>query len=103
MEKSYKRFLALRRKVMTGIKKALEIDPGCKSYEGCMELLIEYPNYFELNESEEDTPNWYEICLHCYVLGPARHYEWRGRTLDEALDAAEKEISMWIAEVEDDE
>lgn len=103
MNKAHKRFLALRRRVMAAIKKALEIDPGCKSYEGAMELLIEYPNYFELNESEEDTPNWYEIRLHCYVLGPARHYEWIGRTLNEALDKAEKEISMWIAVVEDDE
>ena len=103
MNKAHKRFLALRRRVMAAIKKALEIDPGCKSYEGCMELLIEYPNYFELNESEEDTPSWYEIRLHCYVLGPARHYEWMGRTLNEALDKAEKEINQWIEEVEDDE
>ena len=65
MNKAHKRFLALRRRVMAAIKKALEIDSYCKSYEGCMELLIEYPNYFELNESEEDTPNWYVIRLHC--------------------------------------
>lgn len=103
MEKAYARFLALRRKVMAGIKNALAIDCSCKSYEGFMELVIEFPDYFEMDGSEEDTPNWYVIRLHCYVLGPARHYEWRGRTLDEALDAAEKEISMWIAEVEDDE
>jgi len=88
---------------MAGIKKALEIDPCCKTYEGHMELLFEFPDYFELAGSGEDAPNWYVISLHCYVLGPARHYEWKGRTLDEALDAAEKEISMWIAEVEDDE
>ena len=102
MDEAYKRFLALRRKVMVGIKKALAIDSTCKSYEGFMELVFEFPDYFEMGESEEDAPNWYVIRLHCYVLGPARHYEWRGRTLDEALDAAEKEISMWIAEVEDD-
>ena len=88
---------------MVGVKKALEIDPCCKPYEGSMELLIEFPDYFELDRSEADAPNWYVIKLHCYVLGPARHYEWRGRTLDEALDAAEEKISMWIAEVEDDE
>lgn len=103
MDEAYKRFLALRRKVMAGIKKALAIDCTCKSYEGFMELVIEFSDYFEMGESEEDAPNQYVIRLHCYVLGPARHYEWRGRTLDEALDAAEKEISMWIAEVEDDE
>lgn len=103
MEKAYARFLALRRKIMAGIKKALEIDCSCKSYEGFMELVIEFPDYFELDNSEDDAPNRYVVRLHCYVLGPARHYEWRGRTLDEALDAAEKEISMWIAEVEDDE
>ncbi len=103
MDEAYKRFLALRRKVMVGIKKALAIDSTCKSYEGFMELVIEFPDYFEMDRSVEDAPNWYVIKLHCYVLGPARHYEWRGRTLDEALDAAEKEINMWIAEVEDDE
>ena len=103
MEKAYARFLALRRKVMAGIKNALAIDCYCKSYEGFMELVIEFPDYFELENSEEDAPNQYVIRLHCYVLGPARHYEWRGRTLDEALDAAEEEIRMWIAEVEDDE
>ena len=96
MKNSYKRFLALRRKVMAGIKKALAIDCLCKSYEGFMELVIDFPDYFEMDRSAEDAPNW-------YVLGPARHYEWRGRTLDEALDAAEEEISMWIAEVEEDE
>nr|DAF36859.1 MAG TPA: hypothetical protein [Caudoviricetes sp.] len=103
MEKAYARFLALRRKVMAGIKNALAIDCPCKSYEGFMELVIEFPDYFELGNSEEDAPNQYVVRLHCYVLGPARHYEWRGRTLDEALDAAEEEIRMWIAEVEDDE
>lgn len=87
---------------MAGIKKALTIDCSCKSYEGFMELVIEFPDYFEMDRSKEDAPNQYVIRLHCYVLGPARHYEWRGRTLDEALDAAEKEISMWIAEVEDE-
>lgn len=99
MEKAYARFLALRRKVMAGVKKALAIDCSCKSYEGFMELVIEFPDYFEMDRSEENAPNRYIIKLHCYVLGPARHYEWRGRTLDEALDAAEKEISMLIEEV----
>lgn len=98
MKKSYKRFLVLRRKVMAGIKKALAIECPCKSYEGFMELVIEFPDYFEL-ENSEDAPNWYVIRLHCYVLGPARHYEWRGRTLDEALDKAEEEINQWIEEV----
>lgn len=38
--------------------------------------------------------------LHCYVIGPSRHYEWRGRTMDEALDKAEADINTWIEEWE---
>lgn len=56
MEKAYARFLALRRKVMAGIKKALAIDATCKSYERFMELVVEFPDYFEMDGSEEDKP-----------------------------------------------
>ena len=100
MNKAHKRFLALRRRVMAAIKKALEIDPGCKSYEGAMELLIEYPNYFELNESEEDTPNWYEYfrygsynrMFRTYGIG----YQYNGNWAGDAAFGHKARVLAWM-------
>ena len=97
-EKAYKRFLKLRRRVMEAIEKTLKIDPYCKSYEGAMELTLRYPNFFE--QCEEDVPCYCEIRLHCYVLGPARHYIWTGETLDEAVDKAKQDLDVWLGDVE---
>ena len=47
-------------------------------------------------DNKPDQPDFYLIRLHCYVLGPGRHYEWKGRTLKNALDKAEKDINQWI-------
>ena len=89
------RFDALRKLVMDAIRKELEIDCHCKSYEGAFEWLTCYPNYFDDPEAKEG-PNFYVLTLHCYVLGPSRHYEWRGKTRGEVLDKAEKEIKSWL-------
>jgi hypothetical protein len=90
----YSRFLALRRRVMQAIRRELEEDPCYKSYEGTFELLASYPDYFDGEYTDE--PDFFKIVLHCYVLGPARHYEWTGKTFKEALDSAEGEIDSWI-------
>lgn len=94
MNSDYVRFLALRRRVMRAIRRELEEDSCCKSYEGTFELLVGYPDYFDGEHT--DKPDFFKIVLHCYVLGPARHYEWRGNTFKEALDSAEREIDSWI-------
>ena len=94
----YERFVALRKRVMDAIKEELEIDCGCKSYEGTFELIATYPNYFD-DESGAQGPEYYTIRLHCYVFGPARHYEWGGRTLGKALGKAEREIGLWLGEI----
>ena len=97
MAKEYKRFLALRRRVMQAIRRQLEVDSTCKSYEGAFEILVSYPDYFDWEyDNKPDEPKFYLIHLDCYVLGPGRHYEWRGRTLKNALDHAEKDINQWI-------
>lgn len=102
MHKDYKRFLTMRRRVMNAIRIELEEDPCCKSYEGTFEILVSYPDYFERTyENKQDDPNFYIIRLHCYVLGPGRHYEWRGKTFKEALDKCEKDINEWILMCED--
>ena len=99
MDKEYKRFISLRRRVMQAIHRELELDDSCKIYEGTFEILVSYPNYFDLKyDNKPDKPDFYIIRLHCYVLGPGRHYEWRGRTLKNALDKAEKDINKWIRE-----
>lgn len=89
------RFNRLRQKVMQAIREQLEYNPACKSYEGAFEWTVCYPNYFE-DEEGIQKPSAYILTLHCYVLGPARHYDWRGKTMDEALDQAEKDIAGWI-------
>ena len=99
MDKEYKRFLALRRRVMQAIRRELERDSYCKSYEGTFEILVSYPDYFDWeDDNKPDQPNFYLIRMHCYVLGSGRHNEWEGRTLKEALDEAEKDINQWIRE-----
>lgn len=97
----YSRFLALRRTIMDMIRASLELDSHCKYYEGTVELLIGYPDYFEFAENGGlDEPDMFIIRLHCYVLGPARHYEWHGKTLTEALTKCERDINTWAEELE---
>lgn len=96
------RYRKLRRAVMAAIDDYMQDDWGHKSYEGTFEVLVGYPNYFE-DEKGEQGPNYYRITLHCYVLGPSRHYDWDGETFGEALKKAEKEIYSWIGEVAEDE
>ena len=93
--KPVERFQKLRKDVMQAIRQELLIDNHCKSYEGTFEWTACYPNYFD-DDTGESGPTYYVLTLHCYVLGPARHYEWAGKTMDEALDKAEAEIYSWI-------
>lgn len=94
------RFYELRKKVMKAIEEQLAEDPHCKSYEGTFEWTTCYPNYFE-DEKGSKGPCFYVLTLHCYVLGPSRHYDWSGKTRDEALSKAEKEINSWLGVGED--
>ena len=93
------RFLTLRRKLFEAIRKELEIDCGCKSYEGTLEVTLCFPNYFE-DEYCDEGVTYYVIELHCYVLGPNRHYRWDGRSFDVALRKAERDIYSWIGGAE---
>jgi len=91
------RFLKLRQLTLDAVGRALKRDGHCKSYEGTFEIVVCYPNYFEerLDNLGELV---YIITLHCYVLGPGRHYDWRGKAFKEALKKAEKDLYKWIAE-----
>jgi hypothetical protein len=79
----------LRQLVFAEIKKCLEEDGHCKSYEGRVELI--YPNYFE----DQDT---YLLELHCYLIGPTRRYEWRGKSFDECAEKAIADVKLWTTE-----
>ena len=89
------RFDALRKRVMAAIAEQLAEDPCCKSYEGAFEWTTCYPNYFD-DEKGVAAPNYFVLELHCYVLGPSRHYRWYGKTRTEVLDKAEREIESWL-------
>lgn len=89
------RFAAMRKKVANYITEYLKEDCGHKSYEGTWELLVSFPNYFE-DETATAVPDFYQITLHCYIIGPFRHYDWHGKSWDEALTACERDIDKWI-------
>lgn len=90
---------ALRELIYEGISKALEIDLRYKSYEGELEVTVLYPNYFEWIYGQGAPV--YVIRLDSCVLGPSRHYEWVGATLDEAIDEAMRDVTEWVKEVEE--
>ncbi len=78
-----------RKKLWEMLSKVDFLD-GCKSYEGAIDVGIYYPNYFESEENTIPAPCLYTITLHCYVLGPARHYTFKGKTMREALQGFER-------------
>lgn len=90
------RFLAIRAELFAAIEKALAKDGHCKSYEGAFS--IAWPNYFD-DHSTDPYDRW-AIRLNCYVVGPSRHYEWRGMTFENALEKCESDVRAWIAEAE---
>lgn len=91
----FERFHRLREKTFAEIGKALEANDGYgKSYEGAFEIVLEYPNFYE--DPDATSGPVVIIRLHCYILGPARHYEWKGKTFSEALTKAERDITAWI-------
>lgn len=94
------RFDKLRNIVAYGIKKELAIDCCCKSYEGTWELFVGFHDYFE-DEDATKPPRYVEIRLHCYVLGPSRHYCWGGKDWDEAICGCERDVLSWCRNLEE--
>lgn len=92
----YKDFLSLRRYLFDFWNKH-GMDECHKSYEWTFELLLSFPNYFD-NGADNDEPDYFEITLHCYVLGPHRHYHWRGNNFKEVVKEARHDIERWINE-----
>lgn len=88
-------FSLLRVKVGEYIEDYSKDDSGHKSYEGTWELSVIYPSYFESDDFTAP-PDLYYVKLHCYVLGPQRHYEWVGGSWIESLKKAKSDIENWI-------
>lgn len=80
--------------VYKGVARALELYGHCKSYEGAID--IHYPGYHH-----KDGKGDYYVELHCYVLGPSRHYTWWGDSVDDALSKATVDVQKWILEMEE--
>lgn len=88
------RLEAFRALVYDGVAKALAEDGYCKSYEGSIAYNVTCPCYFA-----REQPVHHHLELHCYVLGPQRHYTWHATSVDELFDAAERDLRKWIAEL----
>jgi len=93
-EKDFKEFYHIREATFKAIHEELMEDNFCKSYEGTFELTICWPDYFE-DDTATAEPEYYKLTLHCYVLGPARHYDWCGRTLADALKLCKSDLIDW--------
>lgn len=96
MARQMQRFYALRKRVLDAIASMLEDGSGehHKSYEGAMELRLEWPEFFVPNPYTAEPEA--TVVLHCYLLGPGRHFEWHDTTLQAALDRAERDIEEWM-------
>lgn len=91
-------FFELRKKVNEAIRHAWASGEPGKSYEGIWEVTCEYPG---ADEGDAEGPCAWMIVLHCYLLGPSRHYSWRGKTFGEALKDCKREVEQWCkAEME---
>ena len=88
-------FQKLRKMVAEEIIRRVE--EGCehKSCEGIWEITLSYPDAFE-DPKGVGSFDVAIVTLHCCVLGPSRHYTWKGYTIEAALQRAEKDITEWI-------
>lgn len=90
------KFQKLREMVDKAVEHAWEQGEPGKSYEGAWEVNFCYPST-DCGGATKDA-DYCQIVLHCYLLGPSRHYSWRGNTFAEAVDKCEKDVLMWCAE-----
>ena len=81
------RFEQLRKDLFDAIDHSIKNDGHHKGYEGRLALI--WPHRF----TDE-----YQIELSCYVIGPNRGYTWTGKSHEECLEQAEKDIRRWINE-----
>ena len=91
-----KRFYDLRERLIKEINRIkAEGEPG-KMYEGYFEIRYQFPDASDCWNEIINKPCGITIHLDCYLVGPNRHYDWHGKTFEEALDKCEKDITEWI-------
>lgn len=90
-------FSALRKRLAEALAALLKEDPHHKSYEGSWELTFCFNDVFRDPEGDAP-PYFFMIRLHCYLIGPSRHYEWGGTSWEEALLRCRHDVEMWIKE-----
>lgn len=90
------RLVCLRDFLFSKIREAFEEGAIGKSIEGAFEVVHCFPDYYEEEYKTPYSGECWIIRLYCYVVGPSRHYEWKGRTLLDAVKKAEKEIYGWF-------
>ena len=81
------RFTSLRQRVLDEIERQRKKGELGKMADGDMELIYRIKN--------DGFVQWF-MTLHCYLIGPGRHYSWRGENLSAVLSAAEEDIDEWI-------
>ena len=90
------RLVCLRHFLFSKIREAFEEGAIGKSTEGAFEVVHCFPDYYEEEYKTTFSGECWIIRLYCYVVGPSRHYEWKGRNLLDAVKKAEKEIYGWF-------
>jgi hypothetical protein len=76
----------LRARLNAAILRAFAEDGYGKSYEGAWDI--------DLPSVSDDQVR---LSLHCYVVGPHRHYEWTGATLSECVAKARVTVEPWFS------
>jgi hypothetical protein len=87
------RIEALRVDLLAAIQERIDADGYCKSYEGMIKLV--WPSWNQIDNGTEEP---WTVELHCYLIGPSRHYDWTGATPLQAVQRAENDIRDWIDE-----
>lgn len=90
-------FSALRKRLAEALAALLKEGAHHKSYEGSWELTFCFNDVFRDPEGDAP-PYFFLIKLHCYLMGPSRHYEWGGTSWEEALLRCRHDVEMWIKE-----
>lgn len=96
LAKQFARFDELREMVDKAVEHAWECGKPGKIYGGMWELHVEYPATDE--GGTKRPPFFWEIMLHCYLIGPGSHYSWTGKTFKDALDKCYEDVVAWCAE-----
>jgi hypothetical protein len=101
-------FDAFRALVRAGIEAALKHDGYHKRHEGACSYELRLPPVVDWEDAGMPDPMALQpemqpehvVKLYCYVLGPARQYEWTDNTQDGVFKKATRDFQSWMREAE---